>query len=539
MLGTASTILYPYIIPMLLGRTFDLFTAQVGVDIFPHEAIRTPIRIHRSYVTSDFRLIRNDTEARSFLGISEDVSLRVKSGVLKIGATGDYLKDVQKRDNYVEILVKSTYETFTETLHGSTNPIKDWDLLSPNYLGTHFVRSITYGGMLLASLRLYVGNTKEKESLEDYLTRHFKFNEIKVTLERDDDDTHFVTEMNSFENKLEKMMYDVKTTVGSDVSLRIKYYSTVTAPRVPQDIKSFLSVLEDFPFEAKKTNGGRGVPITVELIPLHELSSRMVALHPDSLLGGALNNLEEKFNDLLLTHNSIKLLSNNHISDYNKKCKVRDLGTEVHDKLDVFNQVIQHLDTASPEAIGLSERAIQAYEQKPETDSYFDRFKLLEEEVDQKEPDAITPTGEGHRALTTSGGGAVGEVLDAATVMQQFGYLAEMAMANGVCASVNKFSGSFITMRRNCSSADPVHRPCSTVCGQLQIGPNFNDRGECVGVVAAQLQTPNNLGAPAVGGTGEAIGAQTANLGRTACDRTACFKEYCCCRLSRFGNGIL
>ena len=82
----------------------------------------------------------------------------MKSGVLKIGASGDYLRDIQRRDNYVEILVKSTYETFTETLHGSTEPIEDWDLLSPNYLGTHFVRSITYGGILLASLRLYVGS---------------------------------------------------------------------------------------------------------------------------------------------------------------------------------------------------------------------------------------------------------------------------------------------------------------------------------------------------------------------------------------------
>jgi hypothetical protein len=95
----------------------------------------------------------------SFLGVTEDISLRVKSGALNIGAMGDYLKDVQRRDNYVEILVKSTYETFTETMHTSANPIPDWDLLSPSYLGTHFVRSITYGGVMLASLRLYVGTT--------------------------------------------------------------------------------------------------------------------------------------------------------------------------------------------------------------------------------------------------------------------------------------------------------------------------------------------------------------------------------------------
>ena len=91
---------------------------------------------------------------------------------------------------------------------------------------------------------------------------------------------------------------------------------------MPQDIPSFLSVLEDFPFQAKKTNGGRGVPVTVELVPLHELSARLLALKPSSLLWGTLSDLEEKFNDLLLTHNSIRSLSGHPINDYDKKCKV-------------------------------------------------------------------------------------------------------------------------------------------------------------------------------------------------------------------------
>ena len=91
---------------------------------------------------------------------------------------------------------------------------------------------------------------------------------------------------------------------------------------MPQDIPSFLSVLEDFPFQAQKTNGGRGVPVTVELIPLHELSASLVALNPHSLLGGTLGDLEDKFNDLLLTHNSIRSLSTNPITDYDKRCKV-------------------------------------------------------------------------------------------------------------------------------------------------------------------------------------------------------------------------
>lgn len=67
MLGATDRIIYPYIIPMLLGRTFDIFKAHVGVDIFTQDNIRTPIRIHRSFVNSDFRLIRNDTEAKRYL----------------------------------------------------------------------------------------------------------------------------------------------------------------------------------------------------------------------------------------------------------------------------------------------------------------------------------------------------------------------------------------------------------------------------------------------------------------------------------------
>ena len=107
---------------------------------------------------------------------------------------------------------------------------------------------------------------------------------------------------------------------------------------------------------------------------------------------------------------------------------------EVHDKLDVFNQVIQHLNTGSPEALGLSERAIQAYEQKAEPNSYFELFKRLEKEVER--PDKNSGNWAAQNSLvkaTGTAGVATGGYLDPATVLTQFGYLAEMAMANGMC----------------------------------------------------------------------------------------------------------
>ena len=209
--------------------------------------------------------------------------------------------------------------------------------------------------------------------------------------------------------------------------------------------------------------------------------------------------------------------------------QVRDFGTEVHDKLDVFHKVIQDLDTSSPEALqGVGERAIQAYEQKRDGSSYFNRFQRLEDEM--KEPEY------GPREASVVGGQKYSP-LDPATTLQQFGYLAELAMANGVCSSVNKFRGSFTTMRRNCSVTDPVPSTCADSCSQLRVGSGYGDRAECIGVVAAQIHTPYTLGAASEAG-GEAVGAQTATLGRKACGRTTCYREYCCCRLQRFAKGI-
>ena len=118
-------------------------------------------------------------------------------------------------------------------------------------------------------------------------------------------------------------------------------------------------------------------------------------------------------------------------------------------------------------------------------------------------------------------------------------------MANGVCASLNKFSGNFLTLRRNCSVQGVT---CSAMCWSLHgsgaarggPGAGFNSGmrgvgigvgvsasagggswGECVGVVVAELHVSQEV----------AVGARTINLGRGACDRVTCLHEYCCCRM--------
>ncbi|GFS15191.1 hypothetical protein ElyMa_004926100 [Elysia marginata] len=127
--------------------------------------------------------------------------------------------------------------------------------------------------------------------------------------------------------------------------------------------------------------------------------------------------------------------------------------------------------------------------------------------------------------------------------LDHFGYLAEMSMANGVCASLNKFSGNFLTLRRNCTVQGVT---CSAMCWALhtsgaargasgynpglrnvgvgvglQAGGGGGSWSECVGVVVAELHVNQEV----------AVGARTINLGRGACDRVACLHEYCCCRM--------
>ncbi|RUS83686.1 hypothetical protein EGW08_008534 [Elysia chlorotica] len=484
---SVGVIVLPYIIPMLLGRTFDIFTSQVGVDIFPQTSIQTPIHIQRSFVSSDFSVIRNDSEARQFLGVSDDLSLRVKAGVLHIAATGDYLKDVQTRENYVEILVKSQYETMSETLHGTVDPIQDWDLQSPTYLGTHYVRTVTYGGMMVGSLRLHVSDDAQKEAVESFLLKYFRLQTYaKLEVQHQPSEGRMTREYHSFEDKLKRMVYAVEERVGSGLSMQIKYYSTVTAPHVPQDIDSFLAVLEEFPDQAAKLNGGRGVPLKVELVPLHELSARMIAMRPNKYLEKTLEDMDDKFNDLLVTHAAIRKMSEKtKPREYKEKCEVDDLDDDIHGKLDIFKDVIRRLDTASPTSLYDSKRAIQAYEQKEEPDrpwGYYSKFKQMERKAQETGhilSDSTTRDGHNYKQNVQNSYGnvqsshskqplrsqhnpsAYGQTF---TPLDHFGYLAEMSMANGVCASLNKFSGNFLTLRRNCTVQGVT---CSAMCWSL------------------------------------------------------------------------
>lgn len=62
----------------------------------------------------------------------------------------------------------------TKTLKSESKPNPDWFLQSPQLLGTHYVRSITYGGELIASIRYKVKNSEDKERIAATIDASFK-----------------------------------------------------------------------------------------------------------------------------------------------------------------------------------------------------------------------------------------------------------------------------------------------------------------------------------------------------------------------------
>ncbi|GBO36664.1 hypothetical protein AVEN_37055-1, partial [Araneus ventricosus] len=122
--------------------------------------------IDRSFTRSQYKLVETSTQAREFLDVSGALSLRIKKGDIVVDGTGAYLKDTANRQKFVELLVRVQHETVTETIPSHLQPKTDWMSMSPEAVGTHYVRSITYGGELIASLRLKANNREERELIK-------------------------------------------------------------------------------------------------------------------------------------------------------------------------------------------------------------------------------------------------------------------------------------------------------------------------------------------------------------------------------------
>lgn len=299
-----------YVLPLILGRTYDLKKSSVGVDIFPKEATQNLKIIQESFYRSSYKTVETFTDVKEVLEINGDLSLGIKAGLFSFRGMGSYVKDTVNVQNAVDILTKVSFRTVSKSLPLSAKPMNMWFNMRNEYLGTHFVRSILYGGDLIACVRF-------KALKSEYL------NGIRATI-KSSMATGSALDLVG-EGKLESLDKKLK----KNATMEINYYATVTLEGVPNTIKGLRDLVRNFENHVKKENDGLGVPVEVELEELSSLNQTISYLK-NTDLEAELKLFEDCFDDLLGTKSKLKTwisslpdnLSKEHeqqISDFSEK----------------------------------------------------------------------------------------------------------------------------------------------------------------------------------------------------------------------------
>ncbi|XP_067127310.1 uncharacterized protein [Centruroides vittatus] len=304
-----------YILPLLLGRTFDIRTDKVGVDIFPEEVTRNP-EIHvLTTFRSDFKVIRESRDIADLLKIEGELSLKAKAGFAKLGASGSYLKDHVFRHDQVEILTFVHFQTEERKIPSSVSPISKLNQLSPEDVGTHYVKSILYGGELVASFKFRAVDEKDIESIKG---------SVDAAL-GGEDSVNVEVAGEILSRKLGKLQKDLEGVA----SLEISYYE----------------------IKVKSINGGLGVPIKVRLEEVAALDEKF-EFEKNEISASDLNKLEILFDDLTVTRKAISAwLKDDGISVTEERGeqgeifrRIDELFREITVILYVFYETIAKLD---------------------------------------------------------------------------------------------------------------------------------------------------------------------------------------------------
>ncbi|XP_023222314.1 uncharacterized protein LOC111623832 [Centruroides sculpturatus] len=375
------TLVMLYVLPMLLGRTYDMKNDKVGVDIFPASVITNPEKIERYFTDSEYRIITDSKEARDFLDASGNLALKIKTGKIDIEGAGSYLKDAASRSNSVEILVKTHFETETHTISSSAKPVENWYDLDKEGVGTHYARSITYGGDLIASLRFVAKNSADREL-------------IKATIQGS-----LQSDSGSFGLQLKGKFNQIQQNVKDSASLEIHYYATVPIKGVPNDMASLMSLVDSFADQTKEVNGGLGVPLRMELFPLSALNKTYPTYIQTSALNDQMDLLEELFDDITSAKATLRewMRVTPPVLPLNYYQKIGEYSASLEAISATFYDVISKLDLSNPENDAQFTPAFAIYDNGTGIlpDKYTKKFEKLKMDMMKNV-----------EALQTEGGGA-------------------------------------------------------------------------------------------------------------------------------------
>ncbi|XP_067674488.1 uncharacterized protein [Haliotis asinina] len=306
---------------MSLGRTFDLRTYGNGLDIFPEHLVDSPQIIESHQNTIKYKVIKNSQDVNNILELSGEVSLKIKAGILNVQGMASYLKEDNVKDECTEIFVRAHVETLTETLRDLT-PKHTWQ---ERLIGSHFIRSITYGGDLLVRIRIRDSDTAIIGDIEAKLKGNITpFRIGEASLKPD---------------KRQRNIQDHR-------EIEIEYLSTSVDCEMPRDVEELVRVLKSFKGEMLKINNGKGVPCKCELLPLSVLDSTIPTQITDKSLDILLVQVDEKFDDLRFAKKQLEKFAENPSLEMTEtlSTEYEELEGRIDEVLAEFHHVISRLD---------------------------------------------------------------------------------------------------------------------------------------------------------------------------------------------------
>ncbi|CAL1275481.1 unnamed protein product [Larinioides sclopetarius] len=371
-----------YVLPMMLGQTYDLGKDRPGVQIFPTNVNETATVIEQYFTDTQYRLVEDMFQVKDFLDVSGKLSLKIKSGLIDVSGEGSYAKKISSSDNTVQILIKVHFETVTYSIPSHVKPLDDWPQFNQDFLGTHYMRSYTMGGDLVASIAIKAENKFDMERIKGALN------------------AGITTKGGAFEASIAAKLEKLRNDTQDSSSMEINYWATVPIEGVTYTAQGLLDLVREFPKHVKKINNGLGNPLRMELFPIKSLQPDYKEYLENGAIGEQLEEMDYQLDDILATRKAIAIFVSGLPPEVPRevKQKIEEFTGKMNNLYGIYLKSISELDTSVGASTQPITDAINAYKDggfsMPQ--KYLRQFKQLKQEIYRLAPELKPRIGGAH-----------------------------------------------------------------------------------------------------------------------------------------------
>lgn len=334
------------ILPIVAGAILGLAIQMPNMElksyyIFDPKDVAENLQIiPKTYTQSRYRIIESSSEVNDLLNVDGDLAIKAKNGDINLDMYGKYMLKTMNRGRTVEILVTVYHETQTETFSSFTKLRTDWQGRPQKDVGTHYIRSITYGGQLIISFQL-------KATKDEYLE------EIKAAV------SGSLAISGSLDANVTGMLEKLSEAVKDKSTIEISSFATTGVFSPPSSLEACLKLVEDYPEMVRQVNKGKGAALKIEIVELATLQANYTKYDKNYALDALLSEATNKYDDIRVAMEDYRSWEYNSDWDPKYDDKVNKYQKKLKDTFQVFQKSISELDPTK--GLDQFDEALKAY----------------------------------------------------------------------------------------------------------------------------------------------------------------------------------